>query len=133
MIRTLDLDQQPQNQHSSSLSSVTFHYYSSVYTSPKIIVSLFSTYSSLNIISWLQVYFPCSAVSNSLSSPFPPSRLEKEPYPINIYWTQNEGTMARTFASNCDIVACIRVTHIDRNTKGNHLARRKIIPDEKWS
>ena len=32
-----------------------------------------------------------------------------------------------------DVEACVRITHNNRNTKGSHLARRKIITDERGS
>ena len=41
----------------------------------------------------------------------------------------NVGPMAKTFAFGYDVEAFVRITHSNRNTKGSHLARRKIIPD----
>lgn len=45
----------------------------------------------------------------------------------------NVGPMAKTFAFGYDVEAFVRITHSNRNTKGSHLARRKIIPDERGS
>lgn len=66
------------------------------------------------------MYFPCSAISNYFSSSTLPLSWRKKAYKINIYGIQSEKTMAKAFAFGYDVVAYVRVNHINRNIKGSY-------------